>query len=80
MLRNAPVLTMRLPASFRKEKFACELCCAGGAVGPKRGDSDSDSHADFFIKNMLALLVEERVALLVKRPEAFVTGHYTVGT
>lgn len=33
----------------------------------------SDSHSDFFIKNLLALRVEERLALVVFRPNAFCT-------
>lgn len=32
----------------------------------------SDSHGDFFIKNKVAVLGEERVALTIYRPEAFV--------
>lgn len=33
----------------------------------------TDSHADFFIRNMVAVLAEERVAFGVTRPAAFVT-------
>ena len=32
----------------------------------------SDSHADFFIRNMVAVLAEERLAFAVTRPKAFV--------
>lgn len=32
----------------------------------------TDSHADFFIRNMLAILAEERLAFAVTRPTAFV--------
>jgi HK97 family phage major capsid protein len=32
----------------------------------------SESHADFFIRNAIVILAEERLALAVKRPEAFV--------
>lgn len=32
----------------------------------------SDSHADFFIRNMVAILAEERAAFAVTRPKAFV--------
>ncbi len=35
--------------------------------------SVSDSHADFFIRNLVAILAEERVAFAVTRPSAFVT-------
>jgi hypothetical protein len=32
----------------------------------------TDSHADFFIRNMVAILAEERIAFGVTRPTAFV--------
>ena len=32
----------------------------------------SDSHEDFFVRNLIAILFEERVALVVRRPTAFV--------
>ena len=32
----------------------------------------SDSHADFFIRNQLALLAEARVSLTVQQPKSFV--------
>ncbi len=32
----------------------------------------TDSHADFFIRNLVAILAEERVAFAVTRPTAFV--------
>ena len=35
--------------------------------------SITDSHADFFIRNLVAILAEERVAFAVTRPTAFVT-------
>lgn len=35
--------------------------------------SMTDSHADFFIRNLVAILAEERVAFAVTRPTAFVT-------
>jgi HK97 family phage major capsid protein len=31
----------------------------------------TDSHSDFFIRNILVILAEERIALPVFRPEAF---------
>jgi len=33
----------------------------------------TDSHADFFIRNLVAILAEERLAFAVTRPSAFVT-------
>ena len=38
--------------------------------------SVSGSHSDFFIKNKLAILCEERVELTVERPESFVIGSF----
>lgn len=37
----------------------------------------SEHHADYFARNMLAILAEERIALTVYRPEAFVIGAFT---
>jgi HK97 family phage major capsid protein len=34
----------------------------------------TDSHADFFIRNLVAILAEERVAFAVTRPKAFVAA------
>ena len=39
----------------------------------------SDQHADFFTKNLVAILAEERLALTVFRPEAIVLGTFTGG-
>lgn len=36
----------------------------------------SDSHASFFIENMLAILAEIRVGLFLTRPEAFIKGRF----
>jgi len=38
--------------------------------------SVSGSHSDYFIKNKLAVLCEERVELTVERPESFVVGAF----
>jgi HK97 family phage major capsid protein len=40
----------------------------------------SDSHSDYFIKNLLAVLLEERVALINRVPTAFVTGDFGLVT
>jgi HK97 family phage major capsid protein len=32
----------------------------------------SEQHSDFFIRNAIVILAEQRLALAVKRPEAFV--------
>lgn len=36
----------------------------------------ADQHANFFIQNMIAILAEERLALAVSRPKAFVHGDF----
>lgn len=36
----------------------------------------SEQHADFFVRNAIAILAEERLALAVKRPESFVIGTF----
>lgn len=38
----------------------------------------SESHSDFFTRGMVAIMAEERLALTVERPEAFVKGKLTV--
>ena len=38
----------------------------------------SDQHADYFVRNALAILAEQRLALAVKRPESFVKGTFFV--
>lgn len=37
----------------------------------------AEQHADFFLRNAVVVLVEERLALAVKRPESFVVGSFT---
>lgn len=39
----------------------------------------SESHADFFARNMVAILAEERLALTNYRPESFVKGRFDAG-
>lgn len=36
----------------------------------------AEQHADYFIRNAVVILCEERIALAVKRPEAFVKGSF----
>ena len=36
----------------------------------------SEHHADYFARNMLAILAEERLAITIYRPEAFVAGTF----
>lgn len=38
----------------------------------------AEQHADFFVRNAVVILCEERIALAVKRPEAFVKGTFDV--
>jgi hypothetical protein len=37
----------------------------------------STSHADFFVKNLLMMRCERRLALLVKRGTAFISGSFS---
>jgi HK97 family phage major capsid protein len=36
----------------------------------------SEQHSDFFVRNAIAVLAEERLALAVKRPESFVEVNF----
>ena len=36
----------------------------------------AEQHADFFVRNAVAVLAEERIAMAVKRPESFVVGTF----
>ena len=36
----------------------------------------STEHQDFFVKNLVAVRAEKRLALVVKRPASFVTGSF----
>ena len=38
----------------------------------------SESHADYFVKNGVAVLAEERYVLGIQRPKAFCTGLFTI--
>lgn len=38
----------------------------------------SESHADYFVKNGVAILAEERYSMVVPRPKAFCKGEFTV--
>jgi HK97 family phage major capsid protein len=37
----------------------------------------AEQHADFFVRNAMAILAEERLGLACKRPESFVRGTFT---
>ena len=54
-----------------------------GAQGWDREDANvtiSSEVRDNFIKNMVTILCEERIGLTVYRPEAFVTGNFTLAS
>ena len=36
----------------------------------------SEQHADFFVRNAIVILAEQRLALAVKRPESFVKVNF----
>jgi HK97 family phage major capsid protein len=38
----------------------------------------SESHSDYFVKNGVAILAEERYTLGIQRPKAFCKGLFTV--
>lgn len=40
----------------------------------------AEQHSDFFVRNAVAVLVEERLALSVKRPESFVVGTFATAS
>ena len=40
----------------------------------------SESHADLFVQNGVAILAEERMALGVNAPKAFATGSFAVAS
>lgn len=40
----------------------------------------AEQHEDFFVRNAVAILAEERIALAVKRPQSFVKGKFTAYT
>jgi len=59
------------------------LVGSGSPVAAEIRDRDSvkvefgPCHSDYFIKNKIAVLAEERVALVLKRPGSFITGSFT---
>lgn len=40
----------------------------------------STEHSTFFVQNLVAIRAEKRLALIVKRPQSFVTGTYPAGS
>lgn len=40
----------------------------------------SEHHASYFVQNLVAILCEERYALTIYRPEAFITGDFTAAS
>ena len=36
----------------------------------------STEHMDFFVKNLVAIRAEKRLALVVKRPGSYITGSF----
>jgi HK97 family phage major capsid protein len=62
--------------SMTQGQFLTGAFDLGAAIYDREGVSIrmSDQHDTFFIKNLVAILCEERLALVVYRPAAFITG------
>lgn len=79
---NGPQL-FRLPVSetvaMEKGNFLTGAFKQGATLYDRENASVrfSESHEDFFTKGMVAILAEERLALAVERPNAFVRGSFT---
>ena len=59
--------------------FACGAFSLAAAIWDREQAMvrASDQHEDFFTKNLIAILAEERLALTVYRPESIVLGTFT---
>ena len=73
----------RVPVVQSTALVASEFLVGAFGLGAQIWDREqanvrvSEHHADYFAKNMLAILAEERLALTVYRPESFVKGDFT---
>jgi HK97 family phage major capsid protein len=73
----------RVPVVQSTALVQSEFLLGGFGLGAQLWDREqanvrvSEHHADYFAKNMLAILAEERLALTVYRPESFVKGDFT---
>jgi HK97 family phage major capsid protein len=64
--------------SLSGTKFLVGAFRAGAAIWDREDASIriAEQHSDFFVKNMVAILAEERLALTVFRPTAFIRGNF----
>lgn len=79
-LWGLPVVATETPAF--KGKFLTGAFNAGAQLFEREETNVviSTENADDFEKNMISIRCEERLALAIKRPEAFVYGDFTVAT
>jgi HK97 family phage major capsid protein len=77
-LWGLPVVTT---TALDEGQFVCGAFAQAAALWTREDATVrlSDQHADFFTKNLVAILAEERLALTVFRPEAIVLGTFTGG-
>jgi HK97 family phage major capsid protein len=75
MLWGLPVVATQ---SMTANHFLVGAFALGGAIFDREDATVriAEQHSDFFVKNMVAILAEERTALVIYRPTAFVTGTF----
>lgn len=63
-------------ASMTQGSFLCGAFDLGAAIYDREGMTIrvAEQHQDFFVKNLVAILCEERLTFVMYRPAAFVTG------
>ena len=79
---GAETRMFRIPVALSTSMVEGSFLCGAFGLGAQLFDREaaniriSEHHADYFARNMLAILCEERIALTIPRPEAFVKGTF----